>query len=192
MSQENVEVVRGVRYRISLPSGRASQRRTLDERLFLRFPAAYRVVADRLMRLPPRSRLRRLMLTHIAERAGAAVNRRDFDVLFLALDPGIEYHPAGDQRPPGMDEVSQGHAGYREVWRQMIDSFEDFHAEPEELLDLGDQLLATTQYRGHGSGSGVPVNVPLFQLMRLRQGLVIWQKDFSDRSEALEAAARRE
>jgi ketosteroid isomerase-like protein len=192
MSQENVEVVRGVRYRMSLPSGRASQGRTLDERFFARFPAAYRLLADRLMRLPPRSRLRRLMLTRIAERAGAAVNRRDFDVLFLALDPGIEYHPAGDQRPPGMDEVSHGHAGYREVWQQMIDSFEDFHAEPEEVLDLGDQLLATTQYRGHGSGSGVPVNVPLFQLMRLRQGLVIWQKDFSDRSEALEAAARRE
>jgi ketosteroid isomerase-like protein len=132
------------------------------------------------------------MLTRIAERAGAAVNRRDFDVLFLAIDPDIEYHPAGDQRPPGMDAVAHGHVGYEEVWRQMIDSFEDFHAEPEEVLDLGDQLLATTQYRGHGSGSGVPVNVPLFQLLRLRGGLAVWQKDFSDRSEALEAAAQRE
>ena len=26
--------------------------------------------------------------------------------------------------------------------------------------------------------------MPLFQLLRLRGGLVIWQKDFSDRSEA--------
>src|SRR3954468_19821041 len=102
MSQANVEIVRGVRSRVSLPSERASQRRALDERLFVRFPAAYRLLADRLMRLPPRSRLRRLILARIAGRAAAAVNRRDFDVLFLAFDPGIEYHPAGDQRPPGM------------------------------------------------------------------------------------------
>jgi ketosteroid isomerase-like protein len=192
MSQENVQALRGVRYRVSLPSERASQRRSLDERFFIRFPALYRRLADASMRLSARSRLRRLVLTRISERAGAAVNRRDFDVLFLAIDPEIEYHPAGDQRPPGMDAVVHGHEGYEEVWRQMIDSFEDFHVEPEEVLDLGDQLLATTQYRGHGSGSGVPVNVPLFQLLRLRRGLVVWQEDFSDRSEALEAAARGE
>jgi SnoaL-like protein len=190
MSEESV--VRGVRYPISLPSERAAQRRTLDERLFLRLPVLYRLVADRLMRLPPGSRLRRLILARIAGRVGAAVNRRDFDVLFLALDPAIEYHPAADQRPPGMDAVRHGHDGYEEVWRQMIDAFEDFHAEPEEVLDLGEQLLATSQYRGHGTGSGVPVNIPFFQLFRLRRGLVVWQKDFSDRSEALEAAAREE
>jgi ketosteroid isomerase-like protein len=190
MSQENV--VRGVRYRISLPSGRASQRRTLDERIFVRFPALYRLLADRLMRLPPGSRLRRLILARIAGRVGAAVNRRDFDALFLALDPGIEYRPVRGRLPPGMDAVFYGHDGYREVWRQLIDAFEDYHAEPEEVLDLGDQVLGTTQYKGHGSGSGVPVNDTFFQLFRLRRGLVVWQQDFSDRSEALEAARLKE
>jgi hypothetical protein len=188
MSQGNV--VR--RYPISLPSDRAAQRRTLDERLFLRLPVLYRLIANRVMRLPPGSRLRGLMLTRLGERASAAANRRDFDVLLLAIDPGVEYRPAVDQLPLGMDATFHGHDGYREVWRQMIDSFEDFHAEPEETLDLGDQLLATIQYRGHGTGSGVPINVPLFQLFRLRRGLVVWQRDFSDRSEALEAAGLRE
>jgi hypothetical protein len=61
----------------------------LDERLFVRFPALYRLLASRLFRLPAQSRLRRLMLARIAARAGAAVNRRDFEVLFLALDPEI-------------------------------------------------------------------------------------------------------
>jgi len=192
MSQENVETVRGVRIALSLPSESAGQRRSLDERLFVRFPALYRLLADAVMRLPPRSRVRRMMLARLAGRSLAAVNRRDFDVLFLGIDPGIEYRPAADVRPPGMDEVRHGHDGYQEVWRQMIDSFEDFHAEPEELLDLGDQLLATIQYRGHGTGSGVPVNIPTFQLFRLRRGLVFWQKDFSDRSDALEAAGLKE
>jgi hypothetical protein len=132
------------------------------------------------------------VLRRLAGRTLAAVNRRDFQVLFLGIHPAIDYEPAGDQRPPGMSAVSHGHDGYEEVWRQMIDSFEDFHAEPEELLDLGAWLLVTVRYAGHGSGSGVPINVPLFQLCRLEQGLVHWQKDFSNRSDALEAAGLRE
>jgi hypothetical protein len=112
MSQENVEIVRGVRHRLSLPSERVGQHRSLDERLFVRFPALYRLLADAWMRLSPGSLLRRLMLTRNAKRGMAAVNRRDFEVLFLAIDPEIEYHAAGDQLPPGMDAVSHGHDGY--------------------------------------------------------------------------------
>ena len=190
MSPENI--VRGVRYRISLPDERSAQRRSLDERFFVRFPAAYRLVADAWMRLPPGSRLRRLILTRISERAAAAVNRRDFEVLFLAIDPEIEYYPNGDQLPLDMDAVLHGHDGYEKVWRLMIDSFEDFRLEPLEAIDLGDQLLATTRYTGHGSSSGVPVDIPLVQLFRMRRGLVVWQRDFSDHADALEAAGLSE
>jgi hypothetical protein len=91
MSQENVEVVRGIRLPISRSSEKASQRRTLDERIFVRFPAPYRVFADRLFRLPLGSRLRRLILDRVARRAVAAANRRDFDVLLYGFDPTIEF-----------------------------------------------------------------------------------------------------
>ena len=192
MSQENVEIVRGVRYPVSLPSERASQRRSLDERLFLRFPALYRLIADRVTRLAPRSRLRRLTLTRLGGRAAAAANRRDFDALLYGFDPEIEYRPRPDQIAPDQDAVYYGHSGYREMWRKWTEAFGDLRLEPEEVLDLGDKLLATVQTSGHGSGSGVPVNLTNFQLFKLRRGLVVWQKDFSDRSEALEAAARRE
>jgi hypothetical protein len=74
----------------------------------------------------------------------------------------------------------------------MIDSFEDFRGEPQEIVDMGNRLLARIRYTGHGSGSGVPVNIPLFQFYRLRRGLMVWQKDFSDRAEALEAAGLSE
>ena len=48
MSRRNVEIVRGVRIALSLPSERAGQRRSLDERLFVRFPALSRLLADAL------------------------------------------------------------------------------------------------------------------------------------------------
>jgi ketosteroid isomerase-like protein len=58
---------------------------------------------------------------------------------------------------------------------------------------LGDNfLLVTVQYTGHGSGSGVPVSQQVFQVLETRRGLVIKIEDFTDRSEALEAAGLRE
>jgi ketosteroid isomerase-like protein len=189
MSEESNGTVRGVRYPVSLPAEGAAASRSLDERVFVRFPGVYTLLAKHLMRLPPPTRVRRLVLARLVGRALAAANRRDFDVLLLGIDAEIEYRPSPDQLPPGMDPVVYGRTGYREVWQRMIDAFEDFRGEPEELLDLGGTFLLTSQYGGHGTGSGVPVSFPVFGLFRLRNGLVVWQKDFSVRSEALEAAA---
>ena len=188
MVQEKVMAVRGVRHRVSVPSENASQRRTLDERLFAPFPAVYRLLAAGIARLPPRSRLRGAMLTRLVGRATAAANRRDFDVLLLGFDREIEFHPRDVWLAIDMDAVYRGHDGYRQVWQSVLDAFEDMRLEPEELLDLGDWLLATVHARGHGSGSGVAVGETVFQLFRLRKGLVVWQQDFIGRDEALEAA----
>jgi ketosteroid isomerase-like protein len=192
MSQENVEVLRGVRYRVSLPSERTAQHRTLDERLFVRFPVLFRLFGDVWMRLTPRSGLRRLLLTRLLQRGYAAGNRRDFQVMCAGLDPGIEYRAPREGLAPDLDAVLHGHDGYLQVWRSWLDAFEDIRFEPEELLDLGDRLLVTAHLRGRGSGSGVAVSRPVFQLLEFRRGLVVRQEDFQDGSKALEAAGLRE
>jgi len=188
MSQENVEVVRGTRIPLPPLGERASQRRSLDQRLFVLFPALYRLVADRFMRLSPRSRFRRLMLAGFMTRVYAAANRRDFEVVLLGWDPGSEYRPSAELMPPDLEPVFHGHEGYLRLWRYWLDAFEDIRWDPEEMLDFGGRLLVTTQQRGHGSGSGVSVTEPVFQLFTLRRGLVVRQEDFLDRSEALAAA----
>jgi ketosteroid isomerase-like protein len=187
-----VEIVRGARIALPPLSERASQGRSLDEHLFVRFPALFRLFANAMMRLPRRSRVRRLMVARFVRRGYAAGNRRDFDGLLMGIDPGIEYRPSGNLMPPDLEAVFYGHDGYLKVWRRWLDAFDDVRLEPEEVLDLGDKLLVTMQVRAHGSDSGVPVSQPGFQLIKFRQGLAIWQKDFSDRSEALEAAGLRE
>ena len=143
--------MRGVRYRVSLPSERASQRRSLDERLFARFPGLYRLFADAWMRMPLRSRLRGSFLRRFVGRACAAANRRDFDLLVLGVDPCVEHHPAEDLLPLDWDAVAHGQDGYQQVWRKMMEAFDDFRAE-----DYG-PLADDTVKKGHQQR--VPYNI---------------------------------
>jgi ketosteroid isomerase-like protein len=173
-------------------SERAGRRRSLDQRLCLRFPALYRLVAGSFARLPVRSRLRRLLLARAVRLAYAAANRRDFDVVLVGWDPESEYRPSDDLMPPDAESVFHGRDGYFRLWRYWLDAFEDIRWDPEEVLDFGDRFLVTTEQKGHGSGSGVAVREPVFQLFTLRRGMVIRQEDFLNRSKALEAAGLRD
>jgi ketosteroid isomerase-like protein len=168
------------------------RRRTLDERVFVRFPALARLALAGGARLRPGSRLRRALVSRSLSQGYAAGNRRDFDVLLLGADPAIDYRAvsAGPGGGPAPDLVGHhyGHAGYLHVWRVMLDGFADLTLEPEEVLDLGDRLIATVRMRGHGSGSGVPFDQTLFQVFTLRRGLAVKQEDFAERAEALAAA----
>jgi ketosteroid isomerase-like protein len=192
MSHEDVEILRGARIALQPLSERASQRRSLDQRLVVRFPGLYRLLADGFMRLPPRSRLRRWILVRNVGMAYAAANRRDFDSVLVGWDPASEYRPSSDLMPPDLETIFYGHDGYRQLWRYWLDAFEDIRWDPKEILDFGDRFLVRAQQRGRGSGSGVAVSEPVFQLFTLRRGLVVRQEDFLDRSKALEAVGLRD
>jgi hypothetical protein len=163
----------------------------LDERIVVRFPALARLYAAWWARLPQHSRLFRVLLLRRFRQAYAAANRRDFDLLLTGLDPGIEYH-SGEAWQIDFDPVYHGHDGYLQVWRGLLESFEDLRLDPEELLDFGDRFLVTITMSGHGAGSGVSISQPLFQLFTLRRGLVVRHDDFQDRAEALEAVGLSE
>jgi len=125
MSQESGKTVNGVRIALH-PPGSARQRRTLDERLRVRFPALVRPVGAAFLRLPPSWRLRRLMLARSILRAYAAANRRDFDLILTAYDARLyEYHPSADLMPPDFEPVYHGHSGYLAFWRRWLDVFPD-------------------------------------------------------------------
>ena len=157
----------------------------MDERLLLRFPSVYRLFARGLFRMPPRSRLRRLLLARRVQRAYAAANRRDFDLVLLGWEVGAEYRPGAELIAPDQDAVFVGRDGYLLMWRNWLGAFGDLRFEPEEILDFGDAFLVTARQSAHGSGSGVAVSKPVFQIFDTRDGMVVLQHDFSDRSEAL-------
>jgi ketosteroid isomerase-like protein len=177
--------------RIVLPrlSEEEAARRTPDERLAVRFPALYRRFNDLGVRgLSPGSSLRRRVVARGINRAYAAANRRDFELLLIGIDPDHEYRPSPEIMPPDLGGPTHGHEGYLRMWGYWLDAFEDIRYEPEEVLDLGDKFLVTVRQVGHGSGSGVGLTLPVFQLLTIRGGRTILQEDFLDREEALAAA----
>jgi SnoaL-like domain len=151
-------------------------------------PALYRFLAGFLMWMLPRPGPRRLLFAWLVRRAYAAANRRDFDVLLLGLDPGIEFQPCPDLMASNQVQIVYGHNGYRQTWGAWVDAYADLRVDPEEIIDLGDRFLVTTRFKAHAT----PIDQPVFQLFKLERGLVLWQKDFADRSKALEAAGLSE
>jgi ketosteroid isomerase-like protein len=192
MAQERSEVLQGTWVTLRRGNDRASLRRTLDERLLLRFPSVYRWFARGLSRLPSGSRVRRLLLARRVQRAYAAANRRDFDLVLLGWDDEAEYRPGADLIAPDQESVFIGRDGYLRMWGSWLGAFDDLRFEPEEMVDFGDVFLVTAQQSGHGSGSGVAVSKPVFQLFKTRGGMVIQQCDFSDHSEAVRAVEQLE
>jgi hypothetical protein len=183
--------VKGVRIPVTPLRPPAGDRRTIDERFFVRFPGLYRLIAPLLMLLPLGSHARRLLVARLIRRAYAAGNRRDFEVILVGNHREHEYRPSRDLMPPDLEPVFRGEQGYLKLWRYWQEAFEDIRWDPEEILDFGERILVRTHQSGHGSGSGLAVSEPVFQLFTLKRGLVFRQTDFLDRAEAMEAAATR-
>ena len=170
-------------------SERQAGSRTPDERLLVRFPRLVPRATALLLRLP-RSGLRSRGIARWVSRGYAAANRRDFELLLIGIAPDHEYRPSREIMPPDLGGPTRGHDGYLRMWSYWLDAFEDIRYEPEEVVDLGDKLLVTVRQVGHGSGSGVGLSQPVYQLLTVRGGRTVLQEDFLDRDEALAAAGR--
>jgi ketosteroid isomerase-like protein len=162
-------------------------RRSLDERITLRFPAIARYTAARLARMPPSSRLRQRLLARAVSRGFAANMRGDLEYVLAAFyDPDVEWHGTVG----GLDE---GHTfrGHQEVMRGFDDYFavwERLDLRPEEIIDTGDELIVFVHEVARGRESGVVVETDTATISTLREGMIVRVRSFMDRSQALEAA----
>src|SRR3954447_22899978 len=111
MSQENVEMLRGVRIPLPPLSERAAQRRTLDERLYVRFPTLLPRLVSAVMRMPTGSRPRRTFLSRLIRRGWAASNRGDLDLSLCGYDPEVEisWPESGGAAFPDLQGTYRGH-----------------------------------------------------------------------------------
>ena len=111
-------------------------------------------------------------------RAGAAAATGDFD-------PDIVWNPAEEVPQHGPDETVAYMARWEREW-------EDLTTVPEEFIDAGDRVLVTVHFSGRGRGSGIEVDTRLYEVYSLREGKIVRMDEFTERSQALEAAGLSE
>jgi uncharacterized protein len=117
--------------------------------------------------------------------------RGDMDAVLERLDPDIEWRPA--IAPILGVETVRGREAVRQFFtRDLYEGFDEFHAEPVAYEDLGDAVLVTTRYIGRGESTGLEIDQTFASLYRFRDGKAVSMRDYSTRTEALEAAGLRE
>jgi ketosteroid isomerase-like protein len=124
----------------------------------------------------------------IVQRSYEAFARHDLDAVLGDMDPEIEWHQAQGLPHGGL------HRGLDEVRKNIFEPlaaewWSEFSADPDELLDAGDQVVVLGRYRGIAKGSGKRLDVPFVHVWTLRGGRAIRFRQFLDTAGWVEALA---
>lgn len=188
MTQEDVKVVR------TPLQVRERSRRTLDQRLMIRFPrlaaASVRFIGNR----PPSSRLRQAALSRAVRLAAEAYNRRDLDAVVVTYHPELEYRPARSWVEAGFFEPCyHGRDGYREYVAITAEVFGgEVYFMPVELVDLGERIVMLAKVPMRAQASGVPLTEKFAYVSTMKDGMVIRLQEYYDHAEALAAVGLSE
>ena len=117
----------------------------------------------------------------IVRRFYESIRRGDNEAALARLAPDVVYTVIQEGRVHGPD-------GVRAMWERWESDWDEIGLIVEELIDAGDQVLATVHESGRGRGSGVEVDSRFFNVFTLREGEVIRKVEFAERSDALQAA----
>ena len=124
-------------------------------------------------------------------RAGLdAYQRGDMEAFLEFLDPDIEIYSAPDLPNP-VEAVG------RDAWLRWIgdwlEAWESFEVEAEGMEPYGERHVITAmRQRGVGTGSGVPVDLKVFYMFEIRDGVAVRYRLYGQREEALAAARQGE
>jgi ketosteroid isomerase-like protein len=105
----------------------------------------------------------------------------DVDEALTYADPAIVWNPIEELPTQGHDAVRASLARWKAEW-------DDYKVMPEEFVDRGDCVVVTVRLRGRGRGSGVEIDARFYDVYTLRGGKIVRMEQFTERSQALEAA----
>jgi ketosteroid isomerase-like protein len=120
------------------------------------------------------------------EAALEAFQRQDMEAFLPFLDPEIETFSAPELANPI-------HVVGRDKWLAWVadwyDAWETFEIEAETIEPVGARhVIVTALQRGTGKGSGVEVELLVYYMFEMRDGVAVRYHLYPDREQALEAA----
>ena len=105
----------------------------------------------------------------------------DVDEALTYADPEIVWNPI-EELP------TQGHGAVRASLARWKAEWDDYEMLPEEFVDRGDRVVVTVRLGGRGRGSGVEIDARFYDVYTLRDGKIVRMDQYTERSQALEAA----
>ena len=126
--------------------------------------------------------------------AHAAFSRGDLDGVLAECQPDVIYRAAITQEIEGDAGDFLGHDGIRRWWADLHDLYDGLYTDVVEVRDLGERVVVVYVIQGTAKGSGLVFEdgQTLAQVVTLRHGKITEIRDYSGRSEALEAVGLRE
>ena len=116
-----------------------------------------------------------------------AGTRRDFDAILLRYAPDAVW----DMNPLGGLGTFEGHVAIRSFWEDWYASYEEFEVEPEEILDLGNEVVFTVvNQKARPVGSSGEVRLRYAVVGVWIEGLIVRLANYGDIDEARAAAER--
>lgn len=126
----------------------------------------------------------------LVRRALEAHGRGDRAAWLALHDDDLELNPIPDW-PETV--VGRGSESVWETYGEFFDLFESVPIEDVEVVDgNGDKVVVNSRYTLRGGASGVDVSFEYWLVITVREGLIVRNDWFADRSEALSAAGVRE
>jgi ketosteroid isomerase-like protein len=111
-----------------------------------------------------------------------AFNTRDIEAWIALCDPSIEFHTmmgVGNAVYYGHDGMRSWHRDLEEAWG------DELRIEPEAYFDLGERTIAFNLLHGRGHHSGADVEMAYAQMVRWRDGLMVYFNAYAHREDAL-------
>ena len=102
------------------------------------------------------------------------------------MDPEVEYVNPPEAVEPG---TRRGVSAFVDAIEKLLQSWEFWRAEIEEIRPIADQVAVVVSYRARGRGSGIDVEGQESALWTLSDGKVIRYQWFKGTEEALAAAS---
>jgi ketosteroid isomerase-like protein len=110
----------------------------------------------------------------------------DAAAALACLAPDVDYSVAQEGRP------AHGPDGVQAMWQRWAADWGELETVAEDFIDAGDHVVVTVRESGRGRVSGIEIDGRYFNVLTVRDGKIVRKVEFTQRSEALEAAGLRE
>jgi uncharacterized protein len=121
----------------------------------------------------------------VVREAYEAGSREDWDAFFRLCHPDFEWET--DARVPNAG-VYRGPDEIRGFVEDQAAPFDRTITEPEQLLPIGDQVVALVRVRRRPRGTAAEINLAIAHLWTIRDGKAARCQAFAERERALKAA----